>query len=162
MEGLTTGEAAKHLKVPQSTLKFWLSELPIMTLTDGRGRRRLNPDALAVLETVKDMRDKDHGLQTIRRRIVSTEVNKQLADGQELVTEADNGESTDSQELISNPNQAIMPLMAAIRAQTELADKFAAANHRIGELEERCRHLEAQLVETRAISSAAKPWWRFW
>lgn len=176
MNGLTTGEAAKHLQIPQSTLKMWLSELPIQTTTDSRGRRRLNDDALAVLETVKDLRTHDFGLQTIRRRIVSGGGSVQLGDSQELGNElknphGDTGSSqpADNQELEGSSNALIAQVVAAIRSENEMSEKYARAAHQIGKLESENDFLRVQLAEAQKrieLLEAPKPrpWWlwRVW
>ncbi|MEB3197152.1 MAG: hypothetical protein VKP62_08095 [Candidatus Sericytochromatia bacterium] len=58
----------------------------------------------------------------------------------------------------------------AVRLETELAEKYARATHRIGELEERTRTLEAErdrlvseLAQYRIVSRwVRRPWWKFW
>lgn len=177
MERLTTGEAAKRLQVAKSTLKDWLDELPIPTETDSRGRRRLDLEALAVLETVKDLRNQNHGLATIRRRIVSVEIEQPDSDGQQPGdgwNEPDKSRTTADQEPNRIDAEALVSqVIAAIRVETEQSEKYARAAHRIGELEERCRSLEEQLTQRdrqltefrqkiELLEAPKRPWWRFW
>lgn len=178
MEPLTTGEAAKRLQIAKSTLKDWLEVLPISTVTDSRGRRRLDLEALAVLETVKDLRGKNCGYQTIRRRIVSLEIEPPERAGQQPVNgwgEPDKGRmAADSEPKQIEVDALISQVIAAIRTETEQSEKYARAAHQIGKLESENEYLRAQLAERDAQLIDAKkkmelleapkprPWWRIW
>lgn len=173
MNGLTTSEAAERLGVPKTTLHTWLNTLPIPSETDSRGRKRLDANALAVLEAVKELRGEDCGYQTIRRRIGT-------------LTEHDGTEP----ERVPNVNGAqpepapaadrgafLAQVVEVVANQTDLAERYARAAHQIGTLEERTRGLElerdrlaGELAEVKAerdqaralLAAPARPWWKFW
>ena len=164
MNGLTTTEAAKQLGVPPTTLKTWLTNLPIPASTDSRGRRRLDQEALEVLEMVKSLRDEDCGYQTIRRRIEpTTDANPSVTDSEPA---ADGPESASSPSL--DTSALVAQVIEAIRSENDLAEKYARVAHRVGELEATLRERERELVEARekiALLEAPKPtrpWWRLW
>lgn len=175
MDGLTTKEAAERLGIPVTTLKTWLSQLPIPQDMDSRGRRRLTDDAIAVLETVKHLRDEDRGYQTIRRLI------RPETDGGS--SETGQGPTSDEYETDVGPSPVstaaiVEAVTAAIATQTDLAEKYARAAHQIGNLEakvqakdERIAQLADELAEARqriALLEAPKetpaprPWWKWW
>jgi DNA-binding transcriptional MerR regulator len=156
VNGLTTTEAADRLGVPPTTLKTWLSMLPVPQGTDSRGRRRLDDESIAVLETVKHLRDEDCGYATIRRRIGP------VADESPVET-ASSPPPTGPETVISPPfdtSAIVAEVVAAIRGENELAEKYARATYTMGQQEERIANLTAQLEETRqkvAALEAPKP-----
>ena len=164
MNGLTTTEAAKQLGVPPTTLKTWLTSLPIPASTDSRGRRRIDQEALEVLEMVKSLRDEDCGYQTIRRRIEpQTDTSSSVTDGSPTT---DNSEPAPSSSM--DTTALVAQVIEAIRSENDLAEKYARAAHRMGELEATLRERERELAEARekiALLEAPKPtrpWWRPW
>lgn len=162
---LTTRQAAERLGVPASTLKAWLASLPIDAPTDSHGRRRLDPDALAVLERVKALRGEGMGYQTIRRAI---RADNPGPSADELVT--DRGQATDNPGPSAVGQEAIMAAMleqvsAVIRAETGLSEKFAAAARQVGRLEAENNMLREQLSAAQdrirlLEAPAPRPWWK--
>jgi len=162
---LTTREAAERLGVPPSTLKTWLSSLPIEAPTDSHGRRRLDPDALAVLEQVKAMREDGQGYQTIRR-VIRADGPGLAADGPGL----DGGPTGDNRGPASFGQEAMMAAMleqvsAVIRAETGLSEKFAAAARQVGRLEAENSMLREQIAAAQEKihlleAPPARPWWK--
>lgn len=164
MNGLTTSEAAERLGVPKTTLSTWLGQLPIPYETDSRGRRRLDDEALALLETVKTLRGDDCGYQTIRRRIGPlTEPDQVEAECNPAATE------TQPEQAPALDTDAFMAqVVAAVSAQTELAERYARVAHQVGRLEADNDHLRAQLAELKdkvaqlEAPTPARPWWKLW
>lgn len=155
MNRLTTTEAAKHLSIPVSTIKTWLSQLPITASTDSRGKRRIDADALQVLEEVKRLRADDCGYATIRRVISS-----------EPISSSTTSDEPNAQTVTSS-TALISEIISALRAENELSEKYAKATYTIGQLEERVSGLTAQLGEAKSRiilleAPSPRPWWRFW
>ena len=176
MNGLTTGEAAERLGVPQTTLKNWINHLAIPTSTDSRGRRRIHDDVLPVLEAVKDMRGEDCGYQTIRRRIGPlTDGQPSLTVGGQLPTDTrPPGDGQQATEALNIPSDALVSqIVTAIQENNDLAEKYARATYEIGELRERVKgrdeklaelqgRLEEQARKIELLEAPKRPWWRFW
>ena len=175
MNGLTTSEAAERLGVPKTTLHTWLNTLPIPSETDSRGRKRLDANALAVLEAVKELRGEDCGYQTIRRRI-GTQAGHDGTEPEHVPnvngTQPDRAPAVDQDGFLAQ-------VVEVVANQTDLAERYARAAHQIGTLEERTRGLEldrdrlagelaevkAERDQARALLAApapARPWWKVW
>lgn len=162
MDGLTTSEAAKRLGIPQSTIKTWLSNLPIPSATDSRGRRRFDEGSLEVLATVKKLRGKDKGYETIRRHI--------RPEPDRSSTETSTSSPADEPETSwGSPDDIRAIVIDALKSENELAEKYARATYSIGQLEERVTTLSAQLEEAREKiklleapkAEAKRSWWKF-
>lgn len=69
---LSSLQAAEHVGVSPSTIKNWAVRLPVPSFMDPDGTRRFPPEALAVLETVKQLRGDERSYATIRRIIEPT------------------------------------------------------------------------------------------
>lgn len=194
-ERLTTAATAEAIGVPITTLKGWLSQVDVPTERDSAGRRRFSPEALEVLEVVKELRGSGRTFETIRRRVPSivqplddgretdqTDTgptsDEPQADGQRLIDgrETDDRRMPDMHELAALVAASVV---GAVKAENDLAEKYARAAHRIGELEATTRGLEldrdrlagelaeakAERDQARALLAApapARPWWKVW
>lgn len=166
MNGLTTSEAAERLGIPKTTLSTWLGQLPIPHDTDSRGRRRLDDEALALLETVKTLRGDDCGYQTIRRRIGPLTEPDQV----EAESNPTTNETQPEQAPTLDTDAFMAQVVAAVSAQTDLAERYARVAHQVGRLEADNDHLRAQLAELKdkvaqleaPSPTPARPWWKLW
>lgn len=167
MESLTTTEAAEQLGVSVTTIKSWLNQLPVDREVDSRGRRRIDQDTLNVLEAVKALRGDDCGYQTIRRRLFQETDGQQSPD--EELPSAD-GQLPDAP-LTLDTESIVTQVIAAIREDNALAEKYARAAHQIGGLEVEVKHLTAEnaalkdhilLLSAPKEESRPRPWWRLW
>ncbi len=159
-ERLTTAATAEAIGVPITTLKGWLSQVDVPTERDSAGRRRFSPEALEVLEVVKELRGSGRTFETIRRRVPSivqplddgretdqTDTgptgDEPQADGQRLIDgrETDDRRAGDGRDLAALVASFVVE---AVKAENELGEKYARAAHRIGELEATTRGLEAE------------------
>lgn len=161
MSELSTKEAAARLEVGFSTMKTWCDKLPIPHRTDAAGARRIGPEGLAVLEQVKQLRDQGRHLESIRVILApaepepgsdpapaAPEPGPSSAHGQpEAEPEPGPSRNIEHSELAQVvAAAAAQAVEAAITRETELAEKYARAAHRIGELEATVRGLEGQLA----------------
>lgn len=178
MNAVTTSQAADRLDVPLSTLKAWLERLELPLPVDSRGRRLLDDEALEVLRTVRALRERDLGYDTIRRKLVQDGVPV----GAPPATAA--GPSLDGAALADQVKAAVHQ---ALGEQTFLAQAYAEATREIGRLEERVAALQGTLaakdVELRMLARelatsrgddhislvgspdlepTARPAWKFW
>lgn len=165
MENLTTTEAAEQLGVSVTTIKAWLNQLPLERDVDSRGRRRIDQETLSVLETVKSLRAEDCGYQTIRRRMFQT-TDDQLSPDSKI--SSPDSQPSDAQ-LTLNTETVVAQVIAAIREDNALAEKYARAAHQIGGLEAEVKHLTAenaalkeQIFLLSSPAAKARPWWRLW
>lgn len=205
---LSTKEAATELGVPLGTLKRWVDELPIPLEKDAAGARRYGPEALEVLRRVAELRQDDRHFESIRVIINPSQtadgpgLSPDLGAGQpanRIVTSAENTGPGPSQPAISDraePGPSVQEVAATVgdaivervgrelsevlRRENDMAEKYARAGHRIGELEatlkardERLELLAAELAEVkadrdqvRALLAAppapVRPWWKVW
>lgn len=175
MHAVTTSQAAERLDVPLSTLKAWLERIDLPLPVDSRGRRLLDDEALEVLRTVRALRDRDLGYDTIRRKLVEDGVPV----GGPLPGPAAAG--IDGAALADQVKAAVHQ---ALGEQTFLAQAYAEASREIGRLEERVAALQGALaardVELRLLARelaeargdehtsvvesepSARPAWKFW
>lgn len=144
MNGLTTSEVAERLDVPQTTIRTWVSQLPIPAKQDSRGRHRFDEDAIAVLEAIKKLRTEDAGYNTIRRVIEPATSSNGEATNIEQEGSVEQRATTDGVGSKALVAEVVAEVVAVIRGENEQAEKYARATHRIGELEERVRALEAE------------------
>lgn len=66
---LSTPEASKALGIPVHVISYWLGQIPYPAEQDENGQWRLTPEALGVLQTVKDLKERNHSMETIRRMV---------------------------------------------------------------------------------------------
>ena len=161
MTEISTKEAAVQLDVGFSTMKAWCDKLPIPLRTDAAGARRIGPEGLAILEQVKQLRDQGRHLESIRVILapaepepgsdpasVSVEPGPSPALGQPGAEPEPGSNRALTQGGLAETvaAAAAAAVEAAIGRETELAEKYARAAHRIGELEATVRGLEGQLA----------------
>lgn len=190
---LSTEEAAEALGVQINTLKSWLGLFPVKPGLDQSGRLRFGTQDMAVLGSIKQMRDQGRSYDTIRDAIAppapepEPEPEPELepppsAFGPDTYSPSDAASELDPAEILANL-VATLPALAdegdpepvrgapwtpaepiscgsggreemsraiaesvalAVANQTELAEKYARAAHRIGELEATLRAVEAE------------------
>lgn len=68
-ERLSTPEASKALGIPVHVISYWLGQIPYPAEQDENGQWRLTPEALSVLQTVKELKEQNHSMETIRRMV---------------------------------------------------------------------------------------------
>ncbi|MEB3196019.1 MAG: MerR family transcriptional regulator [Candidatus Sericytochromatia bacterium] len=66
---LSTPEASKALGIPVHVISYWLGQIPYPAEQDENGEWRLTPEALSVLQTVKELKEQNHSMETIRRMV---------------------------------------------------------------------------------------------
>lgn len=178
MDAITTSQAAQHLDVPLSTLKAWLERLDMPLPVDSRGRRLLDERALAVLETVRTLRERDLGYETIRRKLADQGV----AVGTRVASVA-MAPASEPVDLAGTLRDALRDAMAE---QNYVAEAYAEAKREIGRLETRVevltdqlaakdaeiRRLARELAQSRGDDhvtlleprpdGAPRPGWKFW
>lgn len=183
-ERLTTAAAAEKLGVPITTLKGWLSQVPVPADRDAQGRRRFPSQALEVLAAVRDLREDGRTFETIRRRIPTVE--RPTTDGPETDAaehQADARPAADDSQTDARPTadaRALTPVLdtsaiieavtAAISSQTDMAERFGKVAYELGEAKATIRALEAdrdrlagELAEARAAAARpARAWWKVW
>lgn len=143
MQGLTTKEAADRLGISPSTLRHWMTNFSVDVEIDERGHRRLDEKALAVLQTVKELRGEDCGFQTIRRRMQPGELTVETLEAVEAEAE------------ITQALDAALARIANLEATLQIR-------------EAECVRLNGELALTKARLAAvvdaapAKPWWKLW
>lgn len=135
-DAVTTSQAAERLDVPLSTLKAWLERLDLPLPVDSRGRRLLDDHALNVLRTVRALRDRDLGYDTIRRKLVEDGV---------PVRAAANASNTGADPAVF-ADQVMAAIHQALGEQTFLAQAYAEATREIGRLEEKVATLQGTLA----------------
>ena len=185
-ERLSTAEASQETGIPEPTIKNWIGRLPIPAEKDSAGRWRFGPEALDVLRAIKELRDEDRTFETIRRRIGEPEMSAELSSANPGSSE-DNPRlhhdepavSLDERRLADELAGAITPqLVEALKANNDLAEKYARAAHQIGQMEERVANLTTQLNADRdrhvqeleaaraeiaqLKAPALRPWWKLW
>ncbi len=175
MHTVTTSQAAERLDVPLSTLKAWLERIDLPLPMDSRGRRLLDDEALEVLRTVRALRDRDLGYDTIRRKLFEDGVPVGGPAAASSATSFDGAAIAD---------QVKAAVHQALGEQTYLAQAYGEATREIGRLEERLAALQGALaakdVELRMLAreladargeehvtlveseTAARPAWKFW
>lgn len=151
---LSSNEAAERLGVSPSTIKNWAVRLPVPSWVDAEGTRRFPDEALAILETVKLMREDERSYATIRRTIEPT--------GQ-LRPPAEPGRpTTASPERVAEVMGVVRPMWNALQCE------HATAAKRIARLEAKLDELRADRVAMQAelealrklVGRPARPWWK--
>ena len=167
IETITPNVAAERLGVSVTTVKNWLNQLPTDKEMDSRGRRRIDPRTMEVLATVKELRGEDCGYETIRRRIFQVTDDQKPADNDSVAGES---RPTATQPTIDT-TAIVSQVIAAIRGENELAEKYARATFTLGQQEERIANLTTQLEEAKRTiaqleapkeTPAPRPWWKVW
>jgi DNA-binding transcriptional MerR regulator len=142
-EGMTTTEAAEALGVAKTTLKTWLDRLPIPMGQDSRGRRIIGEDGIAVLQTIRSLREEDNGYATIRRKIEEEPTSGRPDESTVTIFAADLEPASGRPQVNRADTAAIVEAVtAAIASQTDMAERYARATYRIGELEATVKAIE--------------------
>jgi DNA-binding transcriptional MerR regulator len=127
---LSTQEAAAHVGASPNTVKSWVRDLGLAPARDEAGRHRWDDRAIAALQAVKDLRDEGRSYDTIRR----------------LITPVDGlGGRADEDRLAWAIAEAVGHVVAGlVRAESDLAEKYARVNYELGELRATVRALERE------------------
>ncbi|MDB5096286.1 MAG: hypothetical protein JWM80_707 [Cyanobacteria bacterium RYN_339] len=135
---LSTSEAAAAVGASPNTVKSWMRDLGLAPPRDEAGRHRWDSNALAALGAVKDLRDQGRSYDSIRVVI------GQVAEAPRPAPEEDR--------LAWAIAEAVGQVVAGLmRAETDLAEKYARATYEVGELRATVRALERELLgEARA------------
>lgn len=150
---LSSNEAAERLGVSPSTIKNWAVRLPVPSWVDAEGTRRFPDEALAILETVKEMRDAERSYATIRRTIDPTGPSQRSAPAPRQTAPADR---------VAEVMGVVRPMWNALQCE------HATASRRIARLEAKLDELRADRVAMAAelealrkqLGAPARPWWR--
>lgn len=151
---LSSNEAAERLGVSPSTVKNWAVRLPVPSWVDADGTRRFPDEALAILETVKQMRDDERSYATIRRTIVPTG---------HLPAAAEPGRpSAASPERVAEVMGVVRPMWNALQCEHATAAKrITRLEAKIDELRADRVAMEAELEALRkAVGMPTRPWWK--
>lgn len=151
MTTLSTTEVSERLSTPVSTVKLWADRLRIGD-RNSQGQRRFTEADVALMGIVRNLRDSDCGFETITRRLSSATVNDQ----QPTVNDHQRGLAPELTTVDVEAMEARITaaVVAATRADNELAEKYAHAAHRIGELEAENRLIREQADEARRLLTA--------
>lgn len=173
MPKLSTQDVSSRLEIPVSTVKHWADKLGIGD-KNSSGKWLFDERDMAALELVKTLRAEDCGFDTIQRQISpSSDQQRQAPPSDDERPLADQPPAIDLEALTSQVTAAIQ---ATLKADNELAEKYAHAAHRIGTLEEQVRSFQEReqrlltagddkdklIADLRAelATEKAKPWWR--
>ena len=157
---LSSNEAAERLGVSPSTIKNWAVRLPVPSYVDNNGTRRFPEEALAVLETVKRMRDDERSYATIRRIIEPI--------GPNAAYPTHDGRPTPPPERVSETMAVVRPLWNALQTEhATAARRIARLECKVDEL--RCDRIELlaeletlkrRLATVECLEKSALPWWQ--
>lgn len=132
---LSTQEAAATVGASPNTVKSWVRDLGLTPPRDEAGRHRWDANALEALQAVKSLRDEGRSYETIRRLITPgprrAEASRPPAAG------------LDEERLSWAIAEAVGQVVAGLlRAESDLAEKYARVNYELGELRATVRALE--------------------
>ncbi len=111
MTDLTSQEVAERIGVSMSTLKNWAVRLPVPSTLGPDGSRVFPPEALAVLEAVKHLREEERSYATIRRTI-------NPAEGEPPATAPGDGSG------VANASPAVAEVVAPVGAPPEALESM--------------------------------------
>ncbi len=167
MTTYSTTDVSERLSTPVSTVKLWADRLRVGN-RNSQGQRRFDDADVALLEVVRSLRDSDCGFETITRQIASTPV----VDQQPIVNDrqreasgidippADTRQVPNLDALVERITATVTAAVTStIKADTDQAEKYARAAHRVGQLEEQVRTLQAENGRLRSI--LALPLWQY-
>lgn len=124
---LTLDQLATHLGVTPGAIDEWITHLDLAIPTGPDGDLQVPLDVIPLFETVRNLRSRDRSYGTIQRLIGSRPGPSGAA------------------EAIFTPEQ----ILAAMERVNQLAQDYAKATYRIGQLEERIKYLDEQLTHER-------------
>jgi DNA-binding transcriptional MerR regulator len=175
-----TKDVAEQIGVSETTIKTWTDKLGLEVERDSRHNRRYTQAELDLLFTVKNLRDEGAGYQTITRVVGRAPDERQTEPDEQLTGDSRPQDAQQTMDATALAEQIRAAVVAAVRSDTELAEKYARAAHRIGELEADVRHLqekadklltdgtaeadrlrqEVESLRADLATEKAKPWWR--
>lgn len=65
----STPEASQALGIPVHVITYWLGQIPYPAEQDPQGQWRLTPEAMGVLQAVKDLKERNASMEEIRRHV---------------------------------------------------------------------------------------------
>lgn len=149
----STKDVATELDVSEQTIRLWSKTFHIPHIKSS-GNIRFAEDIVQVFETIKDLRDSKSGFETIRRRIwpqIQVVADKPV----ESRTEIKTAPPVASAPMLPEPTAAEIEknleivisesIKKNISANNELAEKYARATYRIGELESTVRFMQEKI-----------------
>lgn len=145
MDKLTTLEIAEKMGQSPSTIKHWQKKYGIQKELK-KGKAFYLPEHIPIFEAVKEELAKGAGERTIRKRIGSDNTQplpEQRPDN------SDTGETIAEQRPDNAPpidDRIRVILRDELTQQNDLAEKYARATYRIGELEAEARGYQAQIT----------------
>lgn len=143
----STKDVANELDVSEQTIRLWSKTFDI-PYTKSSGNIRFGADVVRVFETIKHLRDENSGFETIRRRICSSTgetAMEPVAENKAPVALAPVSEPA-AIEIEKNLEVVISEsIKKNITANNELAEKYARATYRIGELETTVRFMQEKI-----------------
>ncbi|MBC7545932.1 MAG: MerR family transcriptional regulator [Candidatus Sericytochromatia bacterium] len=125
---LTLSELTRLLGVQAATVDEWIQQLDLDIPGGPDGQPRFPQAVVSVFETVRNLRGQDRSYGTIQKVIGPRRTDRR-----------------DPLDEIFSPEQ----LLPALEKVNHLARDYAKATYRIGQLEERLRHLEESLNHER-------------
>lgn len=132
---LSTSEAAAAVGASPNTVKSWMRDLGLTPPRDEAGRHRWDARALAALVAVKDLRDQGRSYESIRAVI------------QPVPEPVRPAVPMDEDRLAWAIAEAVGQVVAGLmRAEADLAEKYARATAEVGELRATVRALERELL----------------
>jgi DNA-binding transcriptional MerR regulator len=201
-ETRTLTRVADDMGIPANTIKTWLHQMDfIPAAKDSAGRWRFNDEAAAVLGEIQALRLEGCTLNTVRRRLNGRRTidEHSIAGVPEVISDDHQADDWEGDEHRSTADERptnitmcpqfgpdtaaiVEAVTAAIVGQTDMAEKYARAAHRIGELEATVKAVEGErdrdrqtleaerdrlvgeLAAARALLSApaARSWWKWW
>lgn len=133
-------QLAEEFSVPETTLRGWVSRLNI-PVSRTRNKMYFEDDAVTMLRVIKQLRDVDSGFDTIQRRLSNE--HDTVDQRAELLGQPNVSEFIDLQRAINE--SVTVSVTQAITEANGIAEKYAMAAHRVGQLEAEKRALEERL-----------------
>lgn len=138
----TPAKMAEEVGVGVTTIKTWSKELNILPQKNSSGRNFFSESDAEVFKRVKELRNENKGLDSIRS-IINSEFNLEQDSSSESAVST--GSSSDynpmSIELVKQE------IRSALAENNDLADRYAKATYTIGKLEERIIFQEEQIKQ---------------
>lgn len=137
-------DIARILDIGESTARLWAREFDIPKQKNKR--KVYDKEALEIFETIKSLRLKDAGYNTITKVIKENDLaptKRSLASSKQTLSQE--FKKSIQSEIKSGIEDAKQVLSTEISKNNELAEKYARATFEIGQLQERVKHLEEKL-----------------
>lgn len=130
-------QLAEEFNIPETTLRGWVSRLNI-PVTRSKHKMYFNEDAIGMLRVIKQLRDVDSGFETIQRRLINEQ---RTVEQREPIVNQSN--FLDLQRVLNE--RISLSVTQAVTEANSIAEKYAVAAHRVGQLEAEKRALEERL-----------------